>query len=92
MGIAQTFRAQPAVDTPTLAAAGTYTPFMTQADTAFIQMPAGNITVGGRTITWGSNIKKNLALSAGANAVDVVQLWTPDGVTWYQQASALNLT
>jgi hypothetical protein len=115
MTILQTMRAMPSIDTPTpaIAAGGTYTPYMAQADTAFLQMPAGNITVanpvgaqpgqilfliikqdgvGGRTITWGSNIKKNLALSAGANAVDLVQFVTPDGVTFYQLGSALNVS
>src|SRR5438105_3457201 len=47
--------------------------------------------VGGRTITWGSAYKKNIALSAGANAIDCVAFVTRDGVTWYQKHSALTL-
>jgi hypothetical protein len=102
-----------AVDTPTIAAAGSYTPYMNFVNTVAFTMPAGNITianpvygdvgqvltffikqdsVGGRTITWGSAFKKNLTLSAGANAQDIVMFGTPDGTTWYQLGSSLNVT
>ena len=48
-------------------------------------------STGGRTITWGSAFKKAISLSAGANAVDVVQ-FQYDGAAWLEQGEAKNIS
>jgi hypothetical protein len=49
-------------------------------------------SVGGRTVTWGAKYRKNVALSAGANAIDVVSFSYDSNVDlWLQIGAALAL-